>query len=271
MTRLTEDDLTGMVDGIEDYDRDLRERTGLTLLGLAARAVGLAEDKAARNISGKKVGVLSLSAGGGVIPGFAHSLAAIAAHLGFEIMAPLPPDALGLAELVAWRAELVLSADDHFFGAYNFINGRVIDNRAATGLGFAVALDAMSGGLAGRDVLIMGCGPVGVSAARACRNMGASLFLYDIKRHKSKAAANLVDGTCLEDDPRRSGIRYDLIIDATPVAEVIDSNFITSETCIAAPGVPLGLTPEALTVLENRVVHDPLQIGTAVMLLMALA
>lgn len=271
MTRLTDNDLTGLVEGLKEYDRDLREKTGSTLLGLAARATGLAEDEAARIISGKKVGVLSLSAGGGVIPGFSHSLAAIAAHMGFETLAPSPPDALGLAELVAWDVELILSADDHFFGAYNLTNGRVIDNRAATGLGFAVALDAMSGGMAGRNVLVMGCGPVGLSAARACRSMGASLSLYDIQPNKSKATARLVEGTWIETDPRLGGTHYDLIIEATPAPDVIDSDLITGDTFVAAPGVPLGVTPEALAVLGKRIVHDPLQIGVAVMLLMALA
>ncbi|MDQ1355513.1 MAG: 3-methylornithyl-N6-L-lysine dehydrogenase, partial [Acidobacteriota bacterium] len=60
-----------------------------------------------------------------------------------------------------------------------------------------------------------------------------------------------------------------LIVEATNAAGVIDEIFITPETYIAAPGMPLGLTPAAVRKVSQRLLHDPLQLGVAVMAIQA--
>ena len=49
----------------------------------------------------------------------------------------------------------------------------------------------------------------------------------------------------------------------------IEAKHIQPTTAIAAPGVPLGLSPEAQTRIESRLIHDPLQIGVATMMAFA--
>ena len=271
MTRLSEDDLCGLIDGLEEYDRSLLGRTGLSLLSLAARAAGLGTVETAGLIRECRLGVLPVSAGGGIIPGFAEGLAAIGSHLGFEVLVPSKPDAAGLAEIVSRGASLLLAADDSFYGAYNLATGRVIDNGPATGLGFVVALDAASGGIKGREVLVIGCGPVGLGAARACCRLGARVALHDLDMDKARVAAMSAEmrGEAV-DDISRCRPRPELIVEATTSAAVVGAECIGPNTFVAAPGVPLGLTPEAEALLGTRLIHDPLQIGTVVMLVSAL-
>jgi pyrrolysine biosynthesis protein PylD len=56
-----------------------------------------------------------------------------------------------------------------------------------------------------------------------------------------------------------------LVVDATNAAGIIHANDISPQTFIAAPGMPLGLSPEAQINVSDRLLHDPLQIGVATM------
>jgi len=60
---------------------------------------------------------------------------------------------------------------------------------------------------------------------------------------------------------------HNYIIDASPAENIIKENFIKKNTLISAPGVPLGLTENALKKMSNRIFHDPLQTGVATMLI----
>jgi pyrrolysine biosynthesis protein PylD len=64
-------------------------------------------------------------------------------------------------------------------------------------------------------------------------------------------------------------IRYRCIIDASPAAAFIDERHIAIDTYISAPGMPSGLSPEALNKISDRILHDPLQIGVATMIMEA--
>ena len=81
----------------------------------------------------------------------------------------------------------MLLADDHRFIAYNTSTARIVDNAAATGSIFAAALEQMAGGLKGKEVLVIGCGRVGESAALVLSRAGAEVVLYDIVPHRSAA------------------------------------------------------------------------------------
>jgi pyrrolysine biosynthesis protein PylD len=56
-----------------------------------------------------------------------------------------------------------------------------------------------------------------------------------------------------------------LVVDATNAAEIIQAQDISPETYVAAPGMPLGLSRDALRKVSSRLLHDSLQIGVATM------
>ncbi len=67
-------------------------------------------------------------------------------------------------------------------------------------------------------------------------------------------------------------MRYaNLIVDATPVPNIISEDMITKDTFIAAPGIPLGLTKNARKKISpNQLIHDSLELGVATMALDAI-
>ena len=104
-----------------------------------------------------------VTSGKGVITSFSQTLVAIAAYLGFSAEVTTQYDVAGIAEAYQKRFDIVLAADDNTFCAINTRSGAVVDNIEATGRGFAHALAGLAGGLAGKPVLVLGCGPVGMA------------------------------------------------------------------------------------------------------------
>jgi pyrrolysine biosynthesis protein PylD len=64
--------------------------------------------------------------------------------------------------------------------------------------------------------------------------------------------------------------QHELMIDASPSSDFILARHIRPDTIISAPGVPLGLDRSALNLIGDRLLHDPLQIGVATMVVGAL-
>ena len=193
MTRLTPADLRGIPAGLEAYDRELAARTGCTLRGLACRAAGTEEQRLAELARDAPVAVVSLDAGQGVLPGFAEAVRAIAAHLGFPARVTESPDAGGLAEAYRGGARILVTADESTYIAVNLRSLAVADNNRTTALGFVTALDLLAGGLAAREVLVLGCGPVGREAARCLLEREARVSLCDMRVERAReTAAELV-------------------------------------------------------------------------------
>jgi len=278
MTRLTPPDLAGIPAGLEAYDAALAARTGCTLRGLACRAVGVGEERLAELARGVRVAVVPLDCGQGVLPGFAEAVCAIAARLGFEAWVTAAPDAGGIAETYRRGAGILVTADESNFIAVNLRTHTLSDNNETTARGFVTALDLLAGGLAGKKALVLGCGPVGRAAARRLLEQGARVSLFDVRCERAREAATELAGTAVpagaqvrvEENLESALRRHRLLLDATPAPGFILERHIAPETRIAAPGVPLGLSAGALRAAGPRVVHDPLQIGTAVMLAEAL-
>jgi pyrrolysine biosynthesis protein PylD len=284
MTRLTPPDLAGIPAGLEAYDTELAARTGCTLRELACRAAGVGERRLAELQPGVRVAVVPLDCGQGVLPGFTEAVRAIAVHLGFEARITAAPDAAGLAEAYREGAGILVTADEASFIAVNLRTHAVSDNNEATASGFATALGLMAGGLAGKQALVLGCGPVGRAAARRLLEQGARVSLFDIRGERARqVAAELrvaapsadtpsvaAPGVEVEADLEQALRRHRLLLDATPAPGFILERHLAPDTRIAAPGVPLGLSAGALRAAGPRLVHDPLQIGTAVMLVEAL-
>ena len=290
--------------GLAAYDAELAARTGCTLRELACRAVGVSAPRFAKLARASRVAVVPMDSGQGVLPGFAEALAAIAGRLGLEAWVTRP-DVAGLAEAYERGAGILVTADEERYIAVNLRTHAVADNNEATARGFVTALGllaARSGagegrppapggrgtgsggaggrgasghGLAGRAVLVLGCGPVGRAAARCLLERGAAVCLHDSRPERAREAAAELAATgapvLVEADLETALAGHALLFDATPSPGFITERHITPGTCVAAPGVPLGLSAGAVRAVGRRLVHDPLEIGTAVMLAEALA
>ena len=277
MTRLRPAEMEPIPGNLARYDAELRRKTGLSLRQLACRANGIQEEEI-QAVAGKvTVAAVPMSSGLGVIRGFSHAVAAIVAHLGFRVMVTHQVDVAGMAEAVERGGDILLVADDHRFIALTHGRHPLVDNAGATARGFVAGLEAMKGGVAGESVLILGCGPVGVAGAEALLARGASVTLLDTVRDRARSAFQALGpggagGLRVEEEEGPAVFcRYGLIFDATNAGGFMESGHLTPETVLAAPGVPLGLTPEAMAVHGDRVLHDSLEIGTATMAVQAAA
>jgi pyrrolysine biosynthesis protein PylD len=294
MTRLKYPDIKDIAGQLADYDNELLSKTGHTLRGIACHALGIREEKILPLVGSVTVGIVPIGSGQGVIPGFSQTIAQIVRHIGFNAFVTSESDVTGIAEAVEEKAQIIMMADDQRFVALNVARGLVVDNSEATGKGFSAGLDLMTGGLKDQKVLVIGCGPVGQSAALATIHRGAEVSIFDIDSQRSQVLAKAIlertgghenshQGTKAQRNTKKSLLKFSsshvnieqslekalsghsFIVEATNAAEVINDIFITPETYIAAPGMPLGLTPAAVRKVSQRLLHDPLQLGVAVM------
>ncbi len=270
MTRLKSKNIKDISRQLDTYDNELLQKTGHTLRGLACHALGIEEESLKPLMDSISVGVVPIRSGQGILKGFCDTVKHIVQHIGFNAFVTEGTDVAGIAEAVERNAKIIMMADDFRFVALNVKHGRIVDNADATGRGFAAGLDLMVGGLKGQKVLVIGCGPVGQSAALAAVNRGATVSVFDINAHYSNHLAQEIieltnQSITIEPSLDSALHSHQLLLEATHSAGIIDKENITLQTYIAAPGMPLGLTPAAVEKISNRLLHDPLQIGVAVM------
>ncbi|MFY9140634.1 MAG: 3-methylornithyl-N6-L-lysine dehydrogenase PylD [Thermacetogeniaceae bacterium] len=269
MTRLVKEDVEGIPEGLKFYDTELKEKTGLTLRQIACAAAGIAEEEVLAKAENNKAAVIPITVGEGIIPFFTTAVQSIIQHLGFQAVVTAETDVAGIAEGIAEGANILFMADDKRFIALNVLTGVAADNGEATGKGFVAALNGMAKGLQGKEVLVLGAGPVGASAIAALKELGARIALFEINEAKVEKFRD-DPGVKIEPDQKRALAKYRYIIDATPQGGFIDLDDLHPDTQIACPGMPLGLTTAAYPTFKDRLIHDPLQIGVATMLTMAL-
>jgi pyrrolysine biosynthesis protein PylD len=270
MTRLKSKNIKDISRQLDTYDNELLHKTGHTLRGIACHALGIEEESLKPLMDSISVGVVPIRSGQGVLEGFCDTVKQIVQHIGFNAFVTQETDVAGIAEAVERNAAVIMMADDFRFVALNVKHGRIVDNANATGKGFVAGLDLMVGGLKGQKVLVIGCGPVGRSATLAAINRGATVSVFDIDNQRSEHLAQEIieltnQSTTVEPSLDRALYSHKLLVEATNSAGIIDKENITPQTYIAAPGMPLGLTPAAVEKISNRLLHDPLQIGVAVM------
>ena len=275
MTRLKTDDVINIAASMAEYEVELTAKTGLTLRGIACHAAGVREDDIETILENVSVGVIPISSGEGIISGFCESVKDIVIHLGCRAFITQTADVAGLVEAFEKTTDILMFADDNRFVALHTRYRRIIDNSVATGQGFAAGLDLMAGGLKDGNTLVIGCGPVGISAIETLIRAGARVSVYDIDQDRCRAVAEslgqrLNSKISSQSDFEAALANSRFIIDATPVANIIHDRHITPETYIGAPGVPIGLTDDAYSKISDRILHDPLQIGVATMLVSAL-
>jgi pyrrolysine biosynthesis protein PylD len=271
VTRLTTADIQTIADDLADYDGDLVAGTGHSLKGIACRAAGISEAQFDKTVGNLMVAVIPVTSGEGLIGKFCDAVKSISCHLGANTFITQTTDVAGLAEAFEKKADIILMSDDDRFIALHVKRCRVIDNADATGTGYVAGLNLMTGGLKERDVLVIGCGPVGLAAAESLIRMGARVSVYDIDLSNSQNLAAKIKSAfdsdiLIENDLETTLSEHRLIVDASPAADIIQAHHITPDTYISAPGVPLGLSDQARLKISNRLLHDPLQIGVATMI-----
>jgi pyrrolysine biosynthesis protein PylD len=275
MTRLKSEDIDSIAVGLAAYDAELAAKTGSTLKGIACCAAGISEGEIEPVLDNVRVGVIPITSGQGSISGFCYAVEASVSHMGCRTFITQAADVAGLVEAYENDADIMMLSDDDRFVALHVKRGRIIDNSVATGEGFTAGLNLMVGGLTDRDVLVIGCGPVGSSAIEHLVEIGARVSVYDINQDRCNEVATLIGQRLNSRIPSLSdldtALEYSrLIVDATPAANIIQAHHITPETYLSAPGVPVGLAAEAHPKIIDRILHDPLQIGVATMLVSAL-
>lgn len=268
LTRLTEKDIIGLDQELVSYSRDLLKKTGMTLREIACFASGVREEEFLRAGEKLKVAVVPITAGLGIIGGFVHSVQDIIRFLGFETVITRGTDVDGFYQAAHQKADIVFMADDNRFIALNLHNGFIADNGIATGRGYVAALHGMSRGLKDKKVLVLGAGPVGRASLEFLQELGAQSAIYDTNTLATVDIKNQ-DGVTIESDLDQVLIRYPYLVDATPQGSFLALEKLHKNIMVAAPGIPLGLTADTYAMIEERVIHDPLQIGVAVMLALA--
>lgn len=265
MTRLTEQWVRTIEQDLPRYEREIIEKLGLDFAGFAARCGGVPVEAVRRKAQSTLAVAVPVSSGQGTIGGFAQAVAAILRGAGFKAAVAPAADVDGLYQAHLQGAGLVFMADDDRYLAMNLANGRFSDNNRATAQAYVEALELLDGQpLAGRPVLVLGCGIVGRLAAAALREKGARPVLFDADGAIMEAAAAQLGAECLEDAAAMAG--YNLVLDATSTGGWLTKERLHPAVRIAAPGVPLSLDGEALALHRGRLVHDMLHLGTLAML-----
>ena len=264
MTRLRTEWITYMLDGMEEYNRQLRLKTGMDLSGLAMDTFGISPERYEALQREIRVAVIPITQGEGIIGSFSQSVAAIVASMGFTADVMDHTDVDGIYDAVGTGHQILFFADDIRYLAVNVTAGICSDNNYATALGFIRVMKALmerhGKDMTAEKLLQIGYGIVGKEAAEILRQMGADFDLYD----KDREAAAAFAGRKLSG---KEEIRtYSYILDFTNEGGWLTSEDLASDVLYVSPGVPYSLDETAAAALEDRAVHDNLEIGTAIML-----
>lgn len=252
---------------LSSYDCQLQAKTGASLKQIACKAANISEEEFKIKMTDALVAIVPMNSGNGIIPGFAQALQSITVYLGANAFITLNHDVAGLAEAVEMGAEIVLVADDNRFVSIYLPAGQIIDNAEATAKGYLTALELIAQGLKEKEVLVIGAGCVGKHAVAGLVERGAKPVVYEIDTEIIRM---------LEQEGKVKVVRdlscalhyYNIIFDASPAPDIIHCEHIKPKSYIAAPGIPLALSSEAVKLVKDRLVHDALELGVATMLTM---
>ena len=265
MTRLIDDWIKNIKIEILEMEKDLLKKSGLDYISLGIKASGNSFEKIDFYRKNKKVAIIPITTGLGIIGTFAESVKAIINSMGFSAFITEKKDVSGIYEANLRGAEIIFLADDERFLAVNLSKNKVVENNFATGSGFVSALEGSQGTLEGKEVLVIGYGPVGQEIVKILMKKNAIPVIYDRDKKAKKFAEDKgyrLLSTSME-------IRkYELILDATSSGQWLREDMLNPKVWISTPGVPLSLTKEAYEIYKDRLIHDYLPIGVAVMMAM---
>lgn len=269
MTRLTVEDLEKGPNDLNVYDQILKTNTHLGLLALALKTIPMTLEEFRSKVQFlTRVSVIPTTIGQGFLPGFAQKVAELGCFLNFPCKVTRSHDIAGWGEAVRSGSEMILCADDENFLAINLVSRRVVNNATATGEIYAAALAAAAEGIAERPAGVLGLGPVGQAATGWLRSHGVQVIVYD--RNQKKQAAFLSGREDIRVANRIDDVlgQTNLILDATNAAKIIRVKELQNSLILAAPGFPLGI--DDVNSDRVRLIHDPLQLGVAAMMVQAL-
>ena len=270
MTRLKNSDICDIPSNLESYNRELITKTGQSLLGIACHACGVEELKIKQRLDSFCIHVVPVTTGLGVISNFSETVCVILKFLGFIARVSDKPDTSGIAFAFENKAGAIMMADDNRFVGINLNTRSVVDNSEMTGQVFASAMDLMADGIKGKDVLVIGCGAVGESAARKLLAFNARISLTDINYSAAQSLAKKLSRSEQTDKisvlkQEDNVLTYKYIIEATPSENTIPDSLLSELKAVAAPGVPLGIPEKGCKTLNDHLVHDKLELGVAAM------
>lgn len=260
MTRLTDDMVKGISTSIDEVSMNLVRSTGMDMRQLAFDAVGIDEDSI--DLGAFRVAVIPVTSGLGVISGFSRSVSDIAGKLGMDSFVTEASDVTGLAEALAADVDMIFMADDYEFIAYNTRARRYSNNSFSTAAGYVSALNGASGGVRGKDVLVLGAGRVGTEAVGLLSDMGANVTVSDPDSTKAISLASSIGGVVYMDDIDKAISTHMLILNASPAP--IPGKSIKQGSVISSPGIPHAFDEEGIK-KARTIIHDPLDIGVSVM------
>lgn len=264
MTRLVTEWVSPMLDGMTEYNQNLKERTGVDLSGLAAEIFNASEEKMKTLRKEVLVGVVPITQGEGIIGDFAEAVAAIIASMGFRALVTEHTDVDGVYEAYGKGCSILFFADDTRYLALNIAENRAADNNYCTALGYISVLEKMMSRkgktMAEETILVIGHGIVGKEAVKILKARNLSFCVYD----KEETALEDADFDLLSS--RDEIKKYEYILDFTNEGRWLRADEISASALYASPGVPCSLDEKAKIMLAKNAVYDNLEIGTAVML-----
>lgn len=263
MTRLITEWIQDLENNVEKNEAYLMNHTGIGYFDIAANTAQKSSSELQHAIKNLTVAVVPITAGLGVIQTFCQSVMAILNHMQVKSFVTRNTDVDGIHEAYMRNADIVYLADDNRFIAINLNTRKLADNNLATAMGYVNVLENMNGSLKGQEVLLLGYGIVGQEIFRCLKQKGAHIAVYDKDVKKlmllKKYHIRLLD-SALEIK------NYRLLIDATSEGAWLNQDMLHENAIMAALGVPLSLTAEAISKLNGSIVHDYLEIGVAAML-----
>ena len=159
------------------------------------------------------------------------------------------------------RQIFLFFADDERFIGCDVSSNRFSENDKATANGYIAALEKAADGLPGKPVLLLGYGRVGHEMLPVLIKRGAKPKVYD---NDPAVLEGLDDQYILKSDKEIK--EFSLILDATNRGGWMRTDMIHKDAWIATPGIPLSLDNDAYQKHGGRLIHDCLQLGTAVMM-----
>ncbi|MEG1314530.1 MAG: 3-methylornithyl-N6-L-lysine dehydrogenase PylD [Anaerovoracaceae bacterium] len=267
MTRLITEWIENMEAEMEEYNRELLRKTGYDLAKLAAKCCDVPSDKMDKLIAKSKVAVVPITQGQGLISKFSQSVAAIVRTMGCEAFVTEHTDVDGIYDAVLENADVVFFADDIRYLALNLKNGKAGDNNYGTALGYIQVMEALKK-INNRDeseeILVIGYGIVGQEAVKILNQKHMDFAIFDKDFDKIKELPNV------KLDNIKDIKKYRNILDFTNVGGWLTKEYLAEDAIIATPGIPLSLDEEARNIYGEKTVSDFLEIGTAIMLGLAL-
>ncbi|HKK96407.1 MAG TPA: 3-methylornithyl-N6-L-lysine dehydrogenase PylD [Anaerovoracaceae bacterium] len=258
MTRLKTEWIEDISGRMSLYNETLKQRTGVDLSGLMSISFELREDTLYNEKMHRKVCVVPITQGEGLIDKFSESVANVINSMGFEAFVTKNTDVDGVYEATLKGADIIFMADDIRYMALNIKNGKKGENDYCTALGYVDVLFQMAKyrnrKIGKGDILILGYGNLGKHAEKILLERKFKPKVYD----KLENVNQSIKMEEIKD--------YEYILDFTNEGGWLDIEKLNKDVLYASPGVPLSLNNKTVKKLKDKAVYDVLEIGTAIML-----